>query len=60
MVGGEPLSQDIEMAAAQVTVSGTITDILDSDKVQNLIVDGNASLEDKAAQQPNRQRKENL
>ena len=33
MVGGEPLSQDIEMAAAQVTVSGTITDILDSDRL---------------------------
>ena len=30
VVEGEPLSQDIEMAAAQVTITGTVTDILDS------------------------------
>ena len=33
VVGGEPLSQDIEMAAAQVTVTGSVTDILDSDRL---------------------------
>ena len=30
VVEGEPLSQDIEMAAAQVTITGSVTDILDS------------------------------
>ena len=30
VVEGEPLSQDIEMAAAQVTITGSVTDILNS------------------------------
>ena len=33
VVEGEPLSQDIEMAAAQVTITGSITDILDSSRL---------------------------
>ena len=33
VVGGEPLSQDIEMAAAQVTITGSVTDILDSSRL---------------------------
>ena len=34
VVSGEPLSQDIEMAAAQVTVSGSVTDILDASRLE--------------------------
>ena len=33
VVEGEPLSQDIEMAAAQVTITGSVTDILDSSRL---------------------------
>jgi hypothetical protein len=34
VVEGEPLSQDIEMAAAQVTITGSVTDILDSARLE--------------------------
>ena len=33
VVEGEPLSQDIEMAAAQVTITGSVTDVLDSSRL---------------------------
>ena len=33
VVQNEPLSQDIEMSAAEVTVTGTVTDVLDSSRL---------------------------
>ena len=33
VVENEPLSQDIEMSAAEVTVSGTVTDVLDASRL---------------------------
>ena len=34
VVEGEPVSQDIEMAAAQVTITGNVSDILDSARLE--------------------------